>query len=180
MLLQRNCCPATSKGARRPKQVGQLINPLAWLLTLPNDKGAPSKFLKARNISSVPRAVSGKLVRPVLATSFDRCRGTACFVCMPETAMHEHSDPSRRKYDVRPTRQMVSIGPKSVASPVKQRANSQFWFRVCRPDRAHNPASQRWHVVKWLSSHLIWPSRIVALFTTFRLLFYRKRQVAEI
>jgi hypothetical protein len=61
-------------------------------LTLPDDDGAPAKYLQARQSSLVPLPVVVKLALPEVLARLRLVRKAATRMAMPEAAMNEHSD----------------------------------------------------------------------------------------
>lgn len=60
---------------------------------------------------------------------------------VPETAVHEHSDPLPSKHEIWPARQVRHMLLKPEPSCSKLLPNSQFWACILRPDSTHHLAS---------------------------------------
>ena len=102
----------------------------------PNDENVPAESAKLHPVDSVSLAVSCELRAPVLVIEGARAPASTAML-MPETAVDENHFVTRRKNNVRPSRQIADMKAKSIAERVGGAAYGQLGLCIGRANSRH-------------------------------------------
>jgi hypothetical protein len=109
-------------------------------LTLPDEDHLPTRNFKFKFRSLVARNVTLKLALPELRTGLGGI-GQPAVVPVPEAAVHKKGNAPAPKDDIRLSRKVPGMEPKSVAHRVQEPTNGHLRSRVTAPDATHKGAA---------------------------------------
>jgi hypothetical protein len=110
---------------------------------LPNGHHMPSRPMQLTNCSVVPCLVSVKLCVPKTRTRCRYLRISAAMI-VPETAVHEDSDPMSRENYVRPARKIFAVQPKTISARVQCPSHQYLRLSVPAANATHIEPALLW------------------------------------
>ena len=110
-------------------------------LAFPNYSHAPVKFRKLFVGSGVSFNIRCELVCPILCPALRHSGLRAAFVAVPKTSVHEHGDPMLREDEVRFSRQILAMKPKTQTHFVGRSAYALFRRCMLAPNPRHQPGT---------------------------------------
>lgn len=107
-------------------------------LTFPNCDYIPPIRSESHSCPNVSLDIGAELRLPEIGASSGDCGIPTAFVAVPETAMDKYTGLESREYNVRASRKVSAMKPKSVAVAMKKPAHHHLRSRVPSLDACHH------------------------------------------
>lgn len=111
-------------------------------LTLPNCENIPPAAIQSLQRFPIPINIGFEFCSPEIYTRLRHDSVPAANVAMPKTSMDKNTDPQSRQYNVRFSRQVLSVKSESVALSVQKTSDHQFGLGVLTLDARHHARSR--------------------------------------
>lgn len=147
----------TSRNGRRYRVTSETVNLLAmgtedlqhmpesyaWAseFALPDCEHSPTCVPERAPSASISLDIVSELRLPELCAGFGGCSVTAALVAMPETTMDKYTGPESGEYNVRASRKVPAMKPKSVTVGMEEATYDHLRSCVLSLDTGHHARS---------------------------------------